>query len=126
MLIDCILLLLSRRLLFMVPAAVVTTSAPVWADGDLIVLTEEEMAARVARKQELLRKQSQGSSYGRAPPGSLDAAIRVDFNPEAAVSLRSRSVLDNARVALEKQDEMKKRDKKQKRDDLCEMLGRGC
>ena len=112
-------------MLFLVPAVAVTTSAPAFAE-ELIMLTDEQMAARVARKQELLRAQSQGSSYGRLPSGSLDGAIRSDINPDAAVAMKSRSVLDNARLALDKQEEMKKRDKKQKRDDLCEMLGRGC
>ena len=87
-----------------------------------IVLTDEEMAARVARKQELLRAQSRRGSGG----SGLEGSIRSDFNPDAAVSLRSRSVLDNAKEAMRKQEEMKSRDKKQKRDDLCEMLGRGC
>ena len=49
----------------------------------------------------------------------------IDSLP-AKVALRGRSVIDNAKTALAKQDELKKRDKKQKRDDLCEMLGRGC
>lgn len=87
-----------------------------------IVLTDEEMAARVARKQELLRAQSRRGSGG----SGLEGSIRSDVNPDAAVSLRSRSVLDNAKEAMRKQEEMKSRDKKQKRDDLCEMLGRGC
>ena len=92
---------------------------------DLIVLTDEEMAARVARKEALLRAKASG---GGAPAGrsGLEGSIRSDFNPDAGVNLRSRSVLDNAKSALAKQDELKKRDKKQKREDLCEMLGRGC
>ena len=86
-----------------------------------VVLTDEEMAARVARKTELLRAQSRvGGS------AALDSAIRSDVNPEAAINIRSRSVLENAKLALVKQEELKKRDKQQKRDDLCEMLGRGC
>ena len=90
------------------------------ADGP-VQLTDEEMEARVARKMELLRQQSASSS------GSVyEANIRSDYNPDAAVALRSRSFVDNAKVALSKQKELKARDKKQKRDDLCEMLGRGC
>ena len=97
------------------------------------VLTDEEMEARVARKMELLRAASKGGSAPRASSaansglaGSLESNMRNDFNPDAAVQLRSRSMVDNAKVAMAKQDELKKRDKKQKRDDLCEMLGRGC
>ena len=85
----------------------------------MAVLTDEEMAARVARKEMLLRQQS------RAQPG-LDMAIRSDINPEAAATLRSRSMTDNARASLAKQAELQSRDKLRKRDDLCEMLGRGC
>ena len=97
------------------------------------VLTDEEMEARVARKLELLR---QKDSAGRSPPDPgaqqtfnqriYESNIRSDYNPDAAVSLRSRSFVDNAKASLEKQKELQKRDKKQKRDDLCEMLGRGC
>lgn len=56
----------------------------------------------------------------------MDGAMRSDVNPEAAVSLRSKSVIDNAKSSLQKQEELKKRNKAQKREDLCEMLGRGC
>ena len=56
----------------------------------------------------------------------FEAGIRSDFNPEAAVALRSRTFAENAKATLAKQEELKKRDAKQKRDDLCEMLGRGC
>ena len=90
------------------------------------MLTEEEMAARVRRKQELLKAKSSGGAFGGVTASGLDGSIRSDFNPDAGVDLRSRSVLENTKYALAKQEEMKKRDKKQKRDDLCEMLGRGC
>lgn len=86
------------------------------------MLSDEEMAARVARKMELLRG---GSKSGGGPTGRA-TDIRSDVNPEAAVSLRSRSALENAKIAMEKQKEMKTRDTAQKREDLCEMLGRGC
>ena len=90
----------------------------------LIVLTDEEMAARVARKQELLRAKAAGGTA--STQRGLDGAIRSDINPDAGVNLRSRSMLENAKATLAKQEELKKRDKKQQRDDLCEMLGRGC
>ena len=103
----------------------------------LRVLTEEEMEARVARKMELLR-QRDAAATGRSSPAMdpgeqqifnqqiYESSIRSDFNPDAGVNLRSRSIIDNAKASLAKQEELKKRDKKQKRDDLCEMLGRGC
>lgn len=84
-------------------------------------LSEDEMAARVARKKELLAQNKAGV---KAPVAAGD--IRSDVNPEASANLRSRSVLENAKIAVEKQSEMKSRNKMQKRDDLCEMLGRGC
>ena len=90
----------------------------------MVTLTEEEMAARVARKQELLRAQARGG--GGTSSRGMDGAMRSDVNPEAAVSLRSKSVIDNAKSSLQKQEELKKRNKAQKREDLCEMLGRGC
>lgn len=91
---------------------------------DLIVLSDEEMAARVARKQELLRARASNAAAGSSR--GLDGNIRSDINPDAAVSLRSRSVIDNAKASLAKQEELKQRGKKQKREDMCEMLGRGC
>lgn len=76
----------------------------------------------------------------------------LDYNPEASANLRSKSIEQNLKESLAKQAEhnqsaahyieklvivrslpacglqaeLKKRDKKQKREDLCEMLGRGC
>lgn len=107
-------------------AACLSRPTPAVADEDYkllnreaVVLTEEEMASRVARKQELLR------AKGAAPQGSA-TDVRSDVNPEAGITLRSRSIEDNLKASLAKQDELKKRDKKQKRDDMCEMLGRGC
>ena len=95
-----------------------------------------EEAARVQRKMELLREKSGGAP---APKPTIDAqtgmqmnqqffenGIRSDFNPEAAANLRSRSFVENAKATLASQEELKKRDKKQKREDMCEMLGRGC
>ena len=100
-----------------------------------VVLTEDEMAARVARKLELQRK-ARGGGGGMTstaaptadgiPSSAYTADIRSDVNPEAGVDLRSRSFLENTKIALEKQEELAKRDQKQKREDLCEMLGRGC
>lgn len=94
------------------------------AEGDNVILTEEEMAARIARKMELQRKASRGESL--TPSSAYTADIRSDVNPEAGVDLRSRSFVENTKIAISKQEEMNKRDKQQKRDDLCEMLGRGC
>eukprot|EP00550_Attheya_septentrionalis_P009686 CAMPEP_0198282192 /NCGR_PEP_ID=MMETSP1449-20131203/2037_1 /TAXON_ID=420275 /ORGANISM="Attheya septentrionalis, Strain CCMP2084" /LENGTH=101 /DNA_ID=CAMNT_0043978335 /DNA_START=206 /DNA_END=511 /DNA_ORIENTATION=+ len=100
------------------------TAAPtvVHAAEDNVVMTEEEMAARVARK--LALQKSAASTKRSLPVGATD--VRSDVNPEASVNLRSRSLVENAKVTLEKQGEMKKRDKVQKREDMCEMLGRGC
>ena len=96
----------------------------------------DEEAARVQRKMELLRAKSGGAP---APKPSIDAQtgmqmnqqffesnMRSDYNPEAAAALRSRSFVENAKATLASQEELKKRDKKQKREDMCEMLGRGC
>ena len=106
------------------PAVAEDYNAPI----PMKVLTEEEMAARVARKQELLRAKAKGGPKppSDGPPGALDSYIGSDVNPDAAVTLRSRSVLENAQESMRKQDELKNRSKAQKREDLCEMLGRGC
>ena len=125
-------LLLRRRVIVTVIAAIVANkgfpqSLMAIEAGSPVLLTDEEMAARVARKMELLRQQSAGGTRPTASSGSVyEANIRSDFNPDAAVSLRSRSFVDNAKASLSKQQELKTRDKKQKRDDMCEMLGRGC
>ena len=103
-----------------------------------IVLTDEEMAARVARKMELLRQRDaakkiappiQGGSGMEARDGGMpgmDRYIASDYNPEAGINLRSRSRGENLKSAMAKTEEVKKRSTKQKRDDMCEMLGRGC
>lgn len=108
-------------------AGVMLTPAIAVAASDNVVLTEEEMAARIARKLELQRKASRGEPLTASTPSSAYTAdIRSDVNPEAGVDLRSRSFVENTKIAIAKQEEMSKRDKQQKRDDLCEMLGRGC
>lgn len=96
---------------------------PTYANAaeDNQVLSDEEMAARVRRKQELLRAKAGG---GSAPVSAT--AVRSDVNPDAGVSLRSRSAVENAKLAMDKQKELKNRSKAQTREDLCEMLGRGC
>ena len=90
----------------------------------MVMLTEEEMAARVARKLELQRAAARGDA-GSGNRG-MESNIRSDINPEASLSLRSRGIVDNAKSSIAKQEELKTRTTAQKRDDLCEMLGRGC
>ena len=105
-------------------ATLLTTGLPPPAQAaeDNQVLSDEEMAARIARKMELLQ-----SGKGPRGPRTVRATdVRSDVNPEASENLRARSAIENAKIAMEKQAEMKNRDKSQKRDDLCEMLGRGC
>jgi len=107
-----------------ITAAVGIVALPTIASAaeDNVSLSEEEMAAKVKRKMELLGRVS--SNPEAAPMSAMN--IRSDVNPEAGSNLRSRSAIENAKVALEKQKELKNRSKAQKRDDLCEMLGRGC
>ena len=124
-------LLLQRRAIVTVIAAIVANkgfpqSLMAIEAGSPVLLTDEEMAARVARKMELLRQQSAGTRPTASSGSVYEANIRSDFNPDAAVSLRSRSFVENVKASLSKQQELKTRDKKQKRDDMCEMLGRGC
>ena len=114
---------LSAGLAFLAPSVVAAaTPTPALAFDDNQVLSEDEMAARIARKQELLRKAKGG--VGPTPASATD--IRSDVNPDAGVNLRNRSLGENAKIAMQRQDELKSRDKAQKREDLCEMLGRGC
>ena len=86
--------------------------------GDFVTITDEEMAARVRRKQELLRERQLGLIKGTDLP--------PDYNPEAGANLRAKSIGQNLKESLEKQKELKQRKPSLKRDDLCEMLGRGC
>ena len=79
---------------------------------------DEEMAARVRRKQELLRERQLGLIKGTDLP--------PDYNPEAGTNLRAKSIGQNLKESLEKQKELKQRKTSLKRDDLCERLGRGC
>ena len=83
-----------------------------------VMLTDEEMAVRVRRKQELLRERQLGLVKGTDLP--------PDFNPEAGTNLRAKTIEQNLKESLEKQKEMKQRKTNLKRDDMCEMLGRGC
>ena len=69
------------------------------------MLTEEEMAVRVARKQELLRQQSARQTGGS---NGFDLGSRTDINPDAGVNLRARSLSDNLKTSLAKQEELKK------------------
>ena len=104
---------LSRRSVLTAPLVAIPSVAV--ADETVpVVLTDEEMAARVARKQELLRRQASGMSSSSR--GGLDGYIASDINPEAGANLRSRSVLENAKASLAKQEELKSRSKAQKRD----------
>lgn len=84
----------------------------------MAMLTDEEMAARVRRKQELLRERQLGLVKGTDLP--------PDFNPEAGTNLRAKTIEQNMKESLEKQKEMRQRKTNLKRDDMCEMLGRGC
>jgi hypothetical protein len=122
-----------RAALIGIGSATVLPVGRVLAEETPRVLTDEEMAARVARKMELIRQQDKGARAaspsgvsGVPPRPGLDSYSVTDFNPEAGANLRAKSFTENAKAALAKQEELKKRDKKQKRDDLCEMLGRGC
>ena len=100
--------------------------SPVVANAaeDNQVLSDAEMEARIKRKMELLAAKKSGS--GAPAPRGLVTDTRSDVNPDAAVNLRSRSAIENAKIAMDKQKELQNRDKAQKREDLCEMLGRGC
>jgi hypothetical protein len=98
-----------------------TTIQPANAEENK-VLSDEDMAARIALKKALKSGAARGSD---AVPGAA-SDIRSDVNPAAAANLRARSLAENAQNSAEKQKEMKSRDKKQKREDMCEMLGRGC
>jgi hypothetical protein len=116
---------LSAGLAFLAPsvvAAVAFSPNSASAYDDNQVLAEDEMAARIARKQELLRKKKGGGD--QTPVSASD--IRSDVNPDAGVNLRNRSLAENTKIAIQKQEELKARDKAQKREDMCEMLGRGC
>ncbi len=80
---------------------------------EILLLTDEELRERTRQKLE----KAQQSRGGDAP---------LDYNPEAGVNLRAKTIEQNLKESLAKQAELKKRDTKQKREDLCEMLGRGC
>ena len=110
-----------RRVVLSGSVAAALSAMPAFAEEEAPrVLTEEEMAARVARKQELLRKSVSSTNYVSATD------VRSDINPDAAVALRGRTLSDNMKSTVAKQKELKNRDKATKRDDMCEMLGRGC
>jgi len=113
----------SRRAIFQAAAA--GTAARALAPhtsvaDDFVVLTDEEMAARVRRKEELLR----AKSGGKKQVSSTD--VRSDVNPDAGLSLRSRSLGDNYKASQKKAEALKEMSRQEKRDELCEMLGRGC
>lgn len=115
----------SRRdaIAFAVNSVAFLTLAPkIAAAEDNVVLSDEEMAAKIARKQALKNKAPVGMD--KLPTSAAD--IRSDINPEAGVNLRGKSLSENAKATIAAQKELKNRDKSQKREDLCEMLGRGC
>ena len=75
------------------------------------------------KTEETAREDAQNA---QALVSSRATDIRSDVNSEAAVNLRSRTTFENAKIAWEKQKELKSRDNDndQRREDLCEMLGR--
>jgi hypothetical protein len=101
-------------------ASVIISPLAAFADGEL---SDEDMAARIARKKELKSMPPASRGQSQFPTGS---DIRSDINPEAGGNLRSRTFVENTKIAVAKQDELKNRNKKQKAQDMCEMLGRGC
>ena len=66
------------------------------------------------------------SVEGAVPDGPGITDIRSDVNPEAGENLRKATLEQNMKKNLAKQAEMKNKSKLEKREDLCEMLGRGC
>ena len=125
----------SRRDVFIGAAAALIAVPAACTAAEGVVLTDAEMEARIARKIELQKAQARGVRPGSGGGGVssnggvlrlTDEMANSDVNPEAGVNLRARSIVDNAKESIRRQDELKKRDKKQKRDDMCEMLGRGC
>ena len=115
----------SRRdaIAFAVNSVAFLTLAPQIASAEEnVVLSDEQMKARIARKQALKNKTPVGMD--EIPTSATD--IRSDVNPEAGVNLRGRSLSENAKATLATQKEMKNRDKSQNREDLCEIFGRGC
>mmetsp|Transcript_33302 Transcript_33302/g.76857 ORF Transcript_33302/g.76857 Transcript_33302/m.76857 type:complete len:143 (-) Transcript_33302:282-710(-) len=105
-------------------AASLALVGPAVAAEDNQPLSDDEMAARIAKKMALLNRNAVPSGPEGLPVTAQ--SIRSDINPEAAANLRARSSVENAKIALAKQKELKSRGKEQKREDLCEMLGRGC
>ena len=92
-----------RSVLVSAAAATISVALPVNADEAPRVLTDAEMEARVARKMELLRKMGSASAPKPTSMGAngglgevLAGSSRSDYNPEAAVNLRSRSVAEYA------------------------------
>ena len=84
-------------------------------------------AARIARKLALQKRSSSpapaATTSGLPNAGFLEPSLapRVDFNPEAGANLRKRSLSES--MAVEKRRE---KEYKRTREDLCEVLGRGC
>ena len=76
----------SRRdaIAFAVNSAFLTLAPQIAAADDNVVLSDEEMAARIARKQALKNKAPVGMD--KLPTSATD--IRSDINPEAGVNLR--------------------------------------
>jgi hypothetical protein len=84
----------------------------------------DEEAARIAKKLELQKRSAAAAVTGAVPnPGQLDPALapRNDFNPDACANLRKRTLSQS--MAVEKARE---KEYKRTREDLCEVLGRGC
>lgn len=83
--------------------------------------------ARIARKLALQKRSSSplpaSSTSGLPNAGFLEPSLapRADFNPEAGANLRKRSLSES--MAVEKKRE---KEYKRTREDLCEVLGRGC
>ena len=79
------------------------------------------------------KKQLQNAKAASPPPGisglpedAVVANIRSDINPEAGENLRKMTLEQNLKRSQAIQSSIKNRSTAEKREDLCEMLGRGC
>ena len=73
-----------------------------------------------------VRSVSGGEGPSGLPTEQALQNIRSDINPDAGVNLRKATLEENMKRNKAAQASLKNRSSLEKREDLCEMLGRGC
>mmetsp|Transcript_83320 Transcript_83320/g.130072 ORF Transcript_83320/g.130072 Transcript_83320/m.130072 type:complete len:195 (+) Transcript_83320:37-621(+) len=81
-----------------------------------------EMETKTTQMRELTPEELKAKRAKRRKGKAVDP----DNNPDAGINMRGRSYVENTKRAMEFNERLNKMSEKEKKEELCEMLGRGC